>query len=199
MTKLLGGGVPSLSKVLLKYYTLPLIFMYSYPAYPATIFPAVATTRVHTPTWASPVSIPSYMPTTRGHSTTWASPVSVPEFLLPNPPSPLPLAPTVWRYLQISSSSLPPARFLPGWTKVVSMSPLGSTKLPSCDHPLCNPSTLHTLQIWGVMPPTVPQFTDVSIYSSSPTAFLLPPALPPPWASPTSRLLTAALTSPWYV
>ena len=95
MTKLLGGGVPSLSKVLLKYYTLPLIFMYSYPAYPATIFPAVATTRVHTPTWASPVSIPSYMPTTRGHSTTWASPVSVPEFLLPNPPSPLPLAPTV--------------------------------------------------------------------------------------------------------
>ena len=50
MTKLWGGGVLSLSQVLIHSYTLPPIFMYFYPASPSNIVPTVATTQGHYPT-----------------------------------------------------------------------------------------------------------------------------------------------------
>ena len=45
--------------------------------------PATATTQVHPPTWASPVSVPASPTATRGHFPTWLSLVSVPAYQLP--------------------------------------------------------------------------------------------------------------------
>ena len=59
-----------------------------YLALPDILILAVATTQVHPPTWASPVSDPGSPSTTRGHSPTWASLVSVPSFRIPTPSSP---------------------------------------------------------------------------------------------------------------
>ena len=48
----------------------------SYLALPTILIPAIATTRVHPPTWASPVSDPESPSATRVHSPTRASLVS---------------------------------------------------------------------------------------------------------------------------
>ena len=50
--------------------------------------PDIAPAWVPPPTWALPVSVPSYQASTRGHPPTWASPVSIPESLNPCSPDP---------------------------------------------------------------------------------------------------------------
>ena len=169
--------------------------MYSNPPPPDTLIPTVDNTRVHPPTWESPVSDPASLPATRVHLPTWASPVSVPACRIHNLPSPSPPVPTAWHSLLHSSSSYPPARFLTGWSEFISLSPLGATKPPSCTLHICNLFPLHTLQIVGVAPPTMPQLPTVSLCRSFWTVLPQPTTLLPPQVSPTSRLQDAALAS----
>ena len=56
-------------------------------ALPAVLISAIATTQVHPPTWASPVSAPASPSATRGHSPIWASLFFAPACQLPTPSS----------------------------------------------------------------------------------------------------------------
>ena len=58
-------------------------FYVTYLSLPDTLISAIATTRVHLPTWASTVSDPESPSSTRGRSPTWESLVSVPACQLP--------------------------------------------------------------------------------------------------------------------
>ena len=170
--------------------------MYFYPSSPVTLFPILAFTRGHFPTWASPISVLEYPPTARVQLPTRASPVSVPESRLPALILYLPLVPNVWLSLPIASYYLLPTRFLPGLPEVVYLPPPGATMPLSCDRPPCGLSRLRISQITVVTLPTAPHFPFISLYRSSPTLFLLLPALLIPQVSPMSRQLSVVLVSP---
>ena len=170
--------------------------MYFYPSYPVTLVPILAFTRVHFPTWASPISVLKSPPTARVQLPTREYSVSVPESRLPALILYLPLVPTEWLSLPISSYYLLPAIFLPGLPAVVYLPPPGTTMPLSCDRPPRSPSRLSIFQIPVVTLPTASHFPFISLYRSSPTAFPPLPALLLPQASPMSRQLSVVLVSP---
>ena len=170
--------------------------MYFYPVSPVTLVPNLSFTRGHFPTWASPISVPESPPTARVQLPTRAYPVSVPESRLPALILYLPLVPTEWLSLPISSYYLLPAIFLPGLPAVVYLPPPGATMPLSYDRPPCSPSCLRIFQIPVVTLPTAPHFPFISLYMSSPTSFLLILALLLHQASPMSRQISVVLVSP---
>ena len=54
-----------------------------YLALPAFLIPAISTTQVHPPTWASPIFVPASPTSTRGYSSTWELLISFPSYQLP--------------------------------------------------------------------------------------------------------------------
>ena len=79
-------------------------------ALPSVLIPNIATTQVHPPTRASPISDPASLSATRVHSPTWASLFSVPTCLLPTQSS-LSLSVPVLLQAHLPTYLPPPFRF----------------------------------------------------------------------------------------
>ena len=137
-----------------------------YLALPYFLIPTIATTQVHPPTWASPVSVSASPTSTLGHSPTWASLVSVPAYQLTTQTSSpfrlwsyyMPISPLLLLLLASHESSRV--------TRSCFLSPLGATT-PSSSAPLLHTlSPLHIPEIRDVAPPTAPGFPAVALCKS---------------------------------
>ena len=118
-----------------------------YPADPATLFPAIATTQDHYPTQDSPVSVPASLPNTQVHLPTRASPVSVAALWLY-----ICIVTSLWLLLRESISLSPPPPslmwvFYQGVPKLFLCHLLALPSLPPASTPSYLFSPVHTLNI----------------------------------------------------
>ena len=164
---------------------------------PYFLIPDIATTQVHRPTLASPVSVPASMTYTRGDSPTWASLVSIPAYRLPTQDfSPfrlqyycIPISPPLLLLLLASHHS---SRVAQSCFSVAFWRTTHSSSAPLI-HTL---SPLHIPQIRDVALPTAPRSSAVHPCKPYPTGFSMPPACLLLPASPISHILIVSLSSP---
>ena len=105
VTKIWGGFSKPHSVTFWTLVSVASCYVYSL-ALPGVIIPAIYTSQVHAPTWASPVSVPESHTATWGNFPTWKSFISVPAYWLPTQTS----SPFRLRFYYMSIS--PPPLFL---------------------------------------------------------------------------------------
>ena len=170
--------------------------MFFYPSYPATLVPTLYSSRSHSPTHVSSISVPASTHTAPVQPPTQESPVSVPASRLPTMPLYPLLVPTVWISFTIASVSLLLTKFLPRSPKVVYMPPPGTNMPLSCDRPPRSSSHWHIIQISAVKLSTAPRLSIISLCRSYLTVFLPLPTLLPPQASHMYHQLEVVLVYP---